>query len=73
MTNWLQGGGADHPQKTPNQNKKRSGNRDSDDRLRDLPEWLEELTDNQEDTEMPAPAHVSQDSDSERPAKLVSE
>ena len=37
-----------------------------DDRLRDLPEWLEEFTDNQEDTQMPAPAHISQDSDSER-------
>ena len=30
---------------TQNQNK-RNGNRDSDDRLRDLPEWLEEFTDN---------------------------
>ena len=35
---------------TPNQNEKRNGNRDSDDRLRDLPEWLEEFTDDVEDT-----------------------
>ena len=36
---------------------KRSQSRDADDRLRDLPEWLEEFTDNLEDTEVPAPAH----------------
>ena len=30
-----------------------------------------EFTENLEDTEMPAPAHISQDSDSERPAKVV--
>ena len=42
----------------------------SNDRLRDLPEWLEEFTGNLEDTEMPAPAHISHDSDSERPAKV---
>ena len=47
-------------------------NRDSDDRLRDLPEWLEKFTDNLEDTEVLAPAHISQDSDSERPAKVAS-
>ena len=40
-------------------------------RLRDLREWLEEFTDNLEDTEMPAPAHISHDSDSERPAKVA--
>ena len=50
---------------TQNQNKKRNGNRDSDDLLRDLPEWWEELTDNLEDTDMPVPAHIAQDSDSE--------
>ena len=44
----------------------------SDDRLRDLPEWLEEFTDNLEDTQVHAPAHISQDSDSERPTKVVS-
>ena len=47
-------------------------NRDSDDRLRDLPEWLEEFADYLEDTEVQAPAHMSQDSDSERPTKVVS-
>ena len=31
--------------KNQKQNKKRDGNRDSDDRLRDLPEWFEEFTD----------------------------
>ena len=52
--------------------KKSGNNRDSDDRLRDLPEWLEEFTHNLEDTEVPAPAHVSQDTESERPTKVVS-
>ena len=38
-----------------------------------LPEWLEEFTENLEDAaEVLAPAHVSQDSDSEGPAKVVS-
>ena len=40
---------ADHPQ-NPEQ-KKRDGSRDSYDRFRDLPEWLEAFTDNLEDTE----------------------
>ena len=40
-------------------------------RLQDLPEWLEEFTDNLEDTEVPAPAHLAQDSDSNRPTKVV--
>ena len=60
-----------HP-KTQNKNKKRDGNRDSDERLRDLPEWLEEFTDNLEDTELHAPARISQDSDLERPTKVES-
>ena len=46
--------------------------RDADDLLRDFPEWLEGFTDNLEDTEVHAPAHISQDSDSERPTKVVS-
>ena len=54
--------------KNPKQNKKRDGSRDANDHLRDLLEWLEEFT----DTELHAPAHISQDSDSERPTKLVS-
>ena len=56
--------------KTRNKNK-RENNRDSDDRFRDLPEWLEEFTDNLEDAEVPAPAHISHDSDSERPTKVA--
>ena len=47
-------------------------NRDSDDRQRDLPKWLKEFTDNLEDTGMPVPAHISRDSDSERPTKVTS-
>ena len=55
-----------------NKNKKRDDSRDADDRLRVLPEWLEEFTDNLEVSEVQAPAHNSQDSDSERPTKVVS-
>ena len=55
-----------------NQNEKKNDDRDSDDRLQDPPEWLEEFTDNLEDTEMPVPAHISQDSDSGRLTKVVS-
>ena len=62
--------GADHRQK-PKTKIKRDDSRDADDRLRDLPEWLEEFTDNLEDTEVHATAHISQDSDSERPTRVV--
>ena len=72
VTDWPHEGGADHPQKTQNKNKKRDDSRDADDPLRDLPEWLEQFTDDLEDTEVHAPAHISQDSDSERLAKVVS-
>ena len=41
------------------------------DRLRDLPDWLEEFTDNLEDAEVPAPAHTYHDSDSERPSNVA--
>ena len=58
-------------QETQNQNKKRDRNRESDDRLREIPEWLEEFTENPEDTEVLAPAHIFQDSDSERSTKVV--
>ena len=58
--------------KSQNKNKKESNKQATGDRLRDLPEWLEEFTDNIEDTEAPVPAHVSQDSDSELPTKVVS-
>ena len=40
--------------------------------MRDLPECLEEFTDNLEDAELHAPAHISQDSDSECHTKVVS-
>ena len=48
---------------------KRDTNRASDERLRDLPEWLEEFAEILEDTEVPEPAHTSHDSDSERLTK----
>ena len=38
----------------------------------DLPEWLEDFTENLEIVEMPAAAHISHGSDSERPARVVS-
>ena len=57
---------------TQHQNKKRNGTRDSDDRLRDLPEWLEDYTDNLDDTEVLVPAHVAQNADSERPTRVAS-
>ena len=37
-----------------------------------LPECYEEFTENLEDTEVPATAHISHDSDSERPTKVAS-
>ena len=58
--------------KSQNKIQKRDNNRASGDRLRDLPEWLEEFTENLEDTEVPAPAHLSHDSVSERPTKVAS-
>ena len=39
--------------------------------LRDLPEWLEEFTDNPEETEVPAAANISPESDSERPTEVA--
>ena len=51
------------------QNTKKDDGKNSDDRLRDLPEWLEELKENLVDTDLPASAHVSQESDLEHPAK----
>ena len=71
VTNWSHEGGADdqHPKKPKTKNEKRDGSRDADDRLRDLPKWLEEFTVNKEDTELPA---STQFSDSERPTKVVS-
>ena len=57
---------------TLSKSEKRDTSRASDDRLRDFPEWLEERTENLEDTEVLAPAHSSHDSDSERPTKVAS-
>ena len=59
-------------QKIKNKIKRRMTIRDAEERLRNLPEWLEEFTDSLEDTETPVLAHVSQDTDSERPAKVAS-
>ena len=59
-------------QKTQNKNEKRDINRASGNRLRDFPKWLEESTDNLEDTEVPARAHISHDSESERQTKVAS-
>ena len=39
--------------------------------LRNLPEKKEEFTESLEDTDVLAPAHISHDSDSERPAKVA--
>ena len=58
--------GASNPQKLKKPNKEHSNG--ADDRLRDL---LEPFTDNLEDTETPAPAQGSQDSDSERTTKVA--
>ena len=43
VTNWPHESGADHPQKPKTKNNKRDDSRDADDRLRYLPEWLEEF------------------------------
>ena len=53
-----------------NKNEKKDINRSLDVRLRGLPEWLE-ATENLEDTEVPGPAHISHDSDSERPTTVA--
>ena len=60
-----------NPKKKQNTKKKGDDSRDSDDRLRDLLEWLEEFTHNLEDAELPASAHSSRDPDSERPMKVA--
>ena len=52
--------------------KNRENNGASDDRLRDPLEWLQEFTENLEDTEVAPPARISHDSDSETPIKVVS-
>ena len=57
--------------KTPNRRKKRDNRRNSDDPLADLLEWLEEFKENLVDTDLPASAHSSQESDLERPTKVA--
>ena len=59
-------------QTTKKQNKKKDDNRDSDERLRDLREWLKEFPDNLEDRDACA-SHISQDTDSEHPTRVVSQ
>ena len=70
VTNLLHEGSADHPHKPKTKTKKWDGNRDSDNHLRDLPEWVEEFIDNLEDTELHASAHSSLESDLEYPATV---
>ena len=65
------------PTKTKNRNKNCDNEPASRNRLRDLPGWLEEVTENFEDKRSTnikghTPANTSQDSDSERPTKVVS-
>ena len=45
--------------------------KDTNDPLADLPFCLEVFTDNLEDAEVPAPARISQNSDSEHPTEVV--
>ena len=65
------GNGSDQSHKIPKPNKNEEHKRDADDRLRDLPDWLQPFTDNLADTETSASAQVSQDSDSERTTKVA--
>ena len=68
--------GRENLQKTKNTNKNGDIIPASGNRLRDLPEWLEEFTENLEDKEVPAsrdtPANTSQDSDTELPSTVLS-
>ena len=57
--------------KSKNKNKKKGNNRATRSRQCDLPEWLVGSTDNIEDTEVPALANTSHDSDSERPTDVA--
>ena len=68
VTIWHQATGAIH--QTQNKNEKRDNNQASGDRLRDFSEWLE-VTENLEGAEVPAPAHIPHDSDSERRTKVA--
>ena len=52
-------------------NKNEDNSRATGDRLRDFPEWLEEFTDNLEETEVPALANTSHDAGSECSMKVA--
>ena len=54
-----------------NQNKKRDDRKKSDDRVADLPEWLQECKENLKETELHASAHSSPESDPEYPTTLA--
>ena len=58
--------------KSQNNSQNKSNKQATGDRLRDLPEWLEEFTENLEDTEELVPANLSHDSDTERPTEVIS-
>ena len=68
-----------HPDKTRsdvtglgNRSGTESDKMERDDESQDVPEWLQNFTENLEEPEIPAPAHISrEDSDSERPTKVV--
>ena len=66
-----QGNGCDTPK---TQNNKKGRQRMEDRGLRNFPEWCEEFTDNLEDTEVPAPAHIFLTTqESERPTSGIEE
>ena len=58
-TNAQASGDRGDPPKIKNKKKKTGNNQATRSRLRDLPEWFEEFTDNLEDTEVPALANFS--------------
>ena len=57
--------------KNPKQKVKRDNNRASEDRLRDFPGWLEEFSVNHREPGVPAPAHITHGSETERPTKVA--
>ena len=55
-----------------NRSETESDKMEMDDQSQDVPEWLQNFTENFEDPEIPAPAHISrEDSDLEHPTKVV--
>ena len=61
----------DRDDRPKTKNEKEDNTQATRSRLRDLPEWLTEFTDNLEDTDVPALEITSHDSDSERPTKVT--